>query len=423
MTLLPIEGNTARWSGEGRVRLALTYSARRGFDYFNVEACAALIDAIHGEFDRHVGEYLGNVFVGSFQDELPPLPLWGASFAKEFASGYGYDPVPLLDALWEDLGEQGAHLRHDYHATRATLSERAFFKPLFTWHEDRNMIVGVDQQNPARAGDPEGGVALYADYMKTHRWFSAPGSDHHGEAKIHSSLAHLYDRPRVWIESFHSSGWGGTLEETFDWLVPWLRAGANLYDPHASYYCTRGGWFEWAPPSTDWRQPYWRHYHVFANAVSRLCWLLTQGTHACDVAVLYPTATVQSGLGLDGGITPAARAAHDTYLKLVGSMVWFDQETGLLDAERVDFDVVDDDSVAGAAIQDGRLCVAGEAWRTVMLPGVRVAGTGHGQGAARLRRRWRQPDRDRRGAVPPDRNGGQRLARTAPAGGPGRGDR
>ena len=148
------------------------------------------------------------------------------------------------------------------------------------------MIIGVDQQNPARAGDPIGTVEIYADYMRTHRWFSAPGSDHHGEAKLHSSLAHLYDHPRVWIESFHSSGWDGTLEETFDWLVPWLRGGANLYNPHATYFATRGGWFEWAPPSTDWRQPYWRHYAVFANAVSRLCWLLTQGDQMrCSRAV------------------------------------------------------------------------------------------------------------------------------------------
>src|SRR3712207_7993343 len=43
-------------------------------------------------------------------------------------------------------------------------------------------------------------------------------------------------------------------------LLPWIGAGANLYDPHATYYSTRAGWWEWAPPATDWRQPYWRHY-------------------------------------------------------------------------------------------------------------------------------------------------------------------
>ena len=136
--------------------------------------------------------------------------------------------------------------------------------------------------------------------MRTHRWFSVPGSDHHGDAKIHSSLAHHYDRPRVWIESFHTSGWGGTLEETFDWLLPWIGAGANLYNPHATYYSTRAGWWEWAPPATDWRQPYWRHYEHFARAVARLCAALTWGHHACDVGVLFPAATARAALRLDG---------------------------------------------------------------------------------------------------------------------------
>ena len=144
--------------------------------------------------------------------------------------------------------------------TRAELAEEAFFRPFADWHEQHGLLVGCDQQDPARAGRPVDGVQLYADYARTHRWFSAPGSDHHGDARIHSSLAHLYGRPRTWIEAFHSTGWGGTLEETFDWLLPWLRAGATLYNPHAVYYTTRAGWWEWAPPSTDWRQPYWRHH-------------------------------------------------------------------------------------------------------------------------------------------------------------------
>jgi hypothetical protein len=369
--LVIVEG-VAQWTGNGRARVSLVYSAPRGFDYTSINACAALLDAIHGEFERHAGEYLSDVVVGSFQDELPPLPRWGSTFAQEFQQRHGYDIIPLLDALWEDLDGRERQGRHDFHETRAALAERAFFKPLFDWHDQRGLIVGVDQQNPARAGDPKGTVQIYADYMRTHRWFSAPGSDHHGEAKLHSSLAHHYDHRRVWIESFHSSGWGGTLEETFDWLVPWLRAGANLYDPHASYYSTRGGWFEWAPPSTDWRQPYWAHYRVFADAVSRLCWLLSEGTHRCDVAVLFPTATVQSGLGLDDTVSEEVTRAHDLYLDLVGRMVWFNQRTGLLDEIGVDYDILDDHSIANASIESGELVAANERFRTIILPSCSV---------------------------------------------------
>ncbi|MGW6499084.1 hypothetical protein ACWF7W_26935, partial [Nonomuraea angiospora] len=251
----------------------------RGFDYLSREACAVLLDRVHGEFERRVGHWFGKVIAGSFQDELPTVPTWSATFAEEYAARRGR-PFTLDAPDW-----------HAYQATRAELAEEAFFRPLAAWHERHGLLNGCDQQDPARAGLPVDGVRLYADYARTHRWFGAPGSDHHGDARLHSSLAHLYGRPRTWIEAFHSSGWGGTLEETFDWLLPWLRAGANLYNPHAVYYTTRRGWWEWAPPSTDWRQPYWRHHRVFADAVTRLCAALSLGRHACDVAVLLPPAT------------------------------------------------------------------------------------------------------------------------------------
>jgi hypothetical protein len=358
----------------GAQRLRVIYAVRRGFDYFGKEACATLLNTVHAEFAQRAHQYFGDVIVGSFQDELPSMPTWGSNILAAFAARNGYDLAPELGLLWEGDGEEAQRVRTDFHATRAALAEEAFFKPLFAWHEQYGLICGFDQQGPARAGDPVETVTLYADYLKTHRWFGAPGSDHHGEAKIHSSLAHLYDRPRVWIESFHSSGWGGTLEETFDWLLPWLRAGANLYDPHAVYYSTRGGWWEWAPPSTCWRQPYWRHYSLFAGAVSRLCYLLSQGDHLCDIGVLFPTVTVQAHTTPDGA-RPRARQAHDTYVEIVGRMVWFDAQPGVLDQDRRDYDILDDDSLQRATVENGVLSIGREHYRAIVLPGcVTLAG-------------------------------------------------
>ncbi|TDD44941.1 hypothetical protein E1286_25480 [Nonomuraea terrae] len=327
----------------------------RGFDYLSREACAVLLDRVHGEFERRVGHWFGRVIAGSFQDELPTLPTWSARFAEEHLARRG-------EAFSLDKPDWLAYQR-----TRAELAEEAFFRPLAAWHERHGLINGCDQQDPARGGHPVEGVQLYADYARTHRWFGAPGSDHHGDARLHASLAHLYGRPRTWIEAFHSSGWGGTLEETFDWLLPWLRAGATLYNPHAVYYTTRRGWWEWAPPSTDWRQPYWRHHRVFADAVTRLCAVLSQGRHACDVAVLLPTATAQAGTGLASVDADAARA-QEVYREIVGDMAWFATKPGVLDRLCLDADVIDEDSVRRAAVEDGRLAVSTEAYRAVVLP-------------------------------------------------------
>lgn len=369
----------ARWSGaeQGRHRVMLAYSLPQGFDYTSPDACAALLDIVHGEFERRLGKYLGDVIVGSFQDELPSMPTWSASYAEEFERRMGYRIEPVIAALWEDwpetepgrvsAGTESSRIRADYQRVRGALAEEAFFVPLYEWHERLGLTVGVDQQSPSRQGEPLGCTRQYADYARTHRWFSAPGSDHHGDAKIHSSLAHHYQRPRTWIESFHTSGWGGTLEETFDWLVPWLLAGATLYDPHAVYYSTRGGWWEWAPPSTCWRQPYWRHYKYFADTVSRLCWLLSQGHHVCDVGVLFPSATVQAGTLMDGAL-PSAERAHRTYLDLVGRMCWYNAKPGVLNRAHWDFDVLDDDTIANASVIDGTLRTRTESYRAVVLP-------------------------------------------------------
>ena len=364
-----LDGQVARFRGAGR--LMLFHVVERGFDYHSAAACRRLFAMVHGQFEQRVGHLFGSVIAGSFQDELPNMPTWSPDFDERFIAECGYDPLPQLAALWEDLGEQGARFRGDYHRVRGALAEQSFFRPLHEWHERHGLLCGVDQQIGAREGEPVASSEIYGDYVRTHRWFSAPGSDHHGDAKLHSSIAHHYDRPRVWIESFHTSGWGGTLEETFDWLLPWIGAGANLYNPHATYYSTRAGWWEWAPPATDWRQPYWRHYEPFARAVARLCSALTWGDHACEVGVLYPAATARAALRLDGA-GEAGRRAEALYLDIVGRMRWFDPRPGVLNRLARDFDVLDDDSVAAASVRDGELRIGREAYTAVVLPGCAV---------------------------------------------------
>ncbi|WP_210583579.1 glycosyl hydrolase [Streptomyces sp. GESEQ-35] len=354
------------------------------FDYLNPHAVEALMDAVHHEFDRSVPEYLGNVIAGSFQDELPGTNSWSRRFAEEFRTRRGYD---LLDHLPDLFGTRttarAAKVRADYYGVRTELTEEALFRPLAAWHRERGMLLGCDQSNPARAGYPAQSTQLYTDYFRTHRWFSAAGSDHHGDAKVHSSMAHLYGHERVWMEAFHSSGWGGTLEDTYDWLLPFLRSGANLFNPHASYFGTAGGWFEWAPPSTDWRQPYWKQYPAFSRAVARICSIMSWGSYDADVAVLHPTATMQSLVPLDapvrhfgdGRLGDGHAEADETqqhYLDLCGTNNWLRPRVGALDLNRVAFDVIDDDSIQRAKPVDGTLRIRDLDYSVVLLPSTSV---------------------------------------------------
>ncbi|WP_329264023.1 glycosyl hydrolase [Streptomyces sp. NBC_01478] len=375
----------------GRVRIPaaegtdvrLVVAVPTAFDYLDPHAVGLLLDAVHHEYDRRVPEYLGNVIAGSFQDELPGTNSWSHRFPAEFSARRGYDLLDHLPALFGQLTTRAAKIRADYYAVRAELTEEALFKPLAAWHHERGMLVGADQSNPARAGFPAQSTQIYTDYFRTHRWYGAVGSDHEGDSKVHSSMAHLYGHERVWIEAFHSSGWGGTPADTYDWLLPFLRSGANLYNPHASYFGTAGGWFEWAPPSTDWRQPYWQQYPAFSRAVARICSIMSWGTYSADVAVLHPTATMQSLIPLDtpvqhfgdGRLGNEHADVDETqrhYLDLCGTNNWVDPHLGSLDRHRISYDVIDDASVQRATAAEGALRVRDLAYRAVLLPSASV---------------------------------------------------
>lgn len=390
------DGRRVAVDGAGRAEkadgtpLRVVTTEPTAFDYLSTSAVALLMDHVHGELERRVGQHLGTTIAGSFQDELPATNSWTQDFPEEFRTRCGYDLLDHLPALFDRLevphrpGRPSAsEVRADYYAVRTALTEEALFRPLGRWHSERGMLVGADQTNPARQGLPTQSTQLYTDYFRTHRWYGAAGSDHEGDAKVHSSMAHQYGHPRVWLEAFHSSGWGCTLEEVWDWLLPFLRSGATLYNPHASYFGTAGGWFEWAPPSTDWRQPYWAHYPAFAAAVSRVTACLAWGTFEAGVALLHPTTTAQADLALDlpvhhfgardvGEQAAAADRAQQDYTALVGITNWFAPEPGLLDAAGIAFDVIDDASLQGAAVDAGRLVAREQRYSTVLLPSAQV---------------------------------------------------
>lgn len=367
-----LDGSAAEIETGTAERLALVYAVRQGYDLFSPVACQALLDTVHRQFQKRLPQHFGTTIVGSFQDELPELPTWGATFADSFFEVYGYRLEPRVHHLFEPGGDlEARRTRLHYHAHRAALAERAFFRPLFEWHEQNGLLCGCDQQSPAREARAVGCVSKYADYLQTHRWYAAPGSDVHGNSRLHGSIAFLNARPRVWLEGFHSTGWGGTLADTVDWMLPHFQSGANLYNPHAVYYGTRKGWWEWAPPSTCWRQPYARHYPPFADMIARLCKFLSTGVQQASVGVLFPTSTVQAGMGavraFDDAVA-ADQALHET----IGSMRWHQSQPGPLDSAGIDFHILDEHAIHTADCADGRITIRGVALRALILPGVTV---------------------------------------------------
>ena len=280
--------------------------------------------------------------------------LWNSYFADEFRKRKGYDIIPNLDALYANTGPDAPKIRIDYNDVLVSLSEENFFKPVYQWHQDRGMIFGCDHGGRGRD------VAEFGDYFRTQRWNQGPGSDQPFlskdivKAKVAASIAHLYERPRVWLEGFHSSGWGTSSAALTDAILANYVAGYNLMSFHGLYYSTMGGWWEWAPPDNHFRNPFWQQAGPLMECTERLSYLLSQGVHRCDVGILYPTEPVIAGIDGEKAVDAAFRAGENIYSK------------------GIDFDYIDYESLARCVIKDKKLHVAGEQYKVLIIPSMKV---------------------------------------------------
>lgn len=309
-----------------------------------------LVDAYFNRFEEKLDEQGRKGLNYFFQDELHyelNIHSWCEDMRAEFEQRKGYDILPYLPALWENIGSITPKIRLDYAQVVTELAEERYFKPIFDWHNDRGLIYGCD--NNGRGLEP----LQYMDYFRAISWFTAPGNDAPArgssfrQTKVSSSITHLYKRPRTWLEAFHSMGWDSNGEWLMSQLDHHLIAGGNLLCLHGLYYSTHGGWWEWAPPCFHFRMPYWPHMKRWLQYAERMSFVLSQGTHVCDIAVLYPTEAMQAypDVNLDS----------------------FWQVTDELSACGLDYDYMDYQSLQQAEVKEGQLHVSDEAYRVLIL--------------------------------------------------------
>ena len=290
-----------------------------------------------------------------FQDEMSyPINMlsWSSDFQQEFKERKGYDITPYLPALKEYIGPETPKIRMDYAEVLTDLAEERYYKPIYNWHAERGLIYGSD--NLGRGKDP----LAYVDYFRANSWYTAPGNDAPAkgssfiQTKVSSSIAHLYNRPRTWLEAFHSMGWGSSGEWLTQQIDHHFMAGGNLVCMHGLYYSTHGGWWEWAPPCFHFRMPYWPHMKGWLEYTERMSYVLSQGDHVCDIALMYPTESMQAypDATPDGAFATAQRLS----------------DAGL------DYDFLDFRSLRDAEIRDGRLHIGNESYRVMIISDMRA---------------------------------------------------
>lgn len=292
-----------------------------------------------------------------FQDELKfgvGDIIWTDDLNDEFKKQKGYDLFTVLPAMFIDIGTVTPKVRLDFMDVKVRLTEERYFKPIFEWHWKRGKIYGCDPEGRGKS------PGEYGDNFRAIRWYTAPGHDTpNGKAdlikgKVSSSIAALYRRPRVWLEGYHSLGWGATPEQIMYATNENFLYGCNLLNLHGLYYSTYGSYWEWAPPCYHFRMPYWDHMTVFLKYFERLSYLVSNSILQTDIAILYPVSTAQAKMGEETATSLAF-------------------ETGtLLFNNGYDFMFIDDQSVIRSELADGKMNVTDQSFKVLILPSMKA---------------------------------------------------
>jgi hypothetical protein len=321
-------------------------------DVLNPEAVACFIHLTHDRYHEHLKKFFGTTIIAMFTDEPHPLGKgphrtkrpqpYTSGFVDWLAKRWGTDPRPWLPSLWLDFGEGTAEFRERYARAVHERMQEVFYGAQSKWCREHGIAL---------TGHPSAG-----NEMSAMHWFQFPGQDIVGRsiepgkpsalegeqsvaAKAATSGARLHGRRRILTEVGGAYGWRLTLDE-LKWLYDWhLVRGNNLINPHAVFYsiCDRRAWE--SEPDIGVHNVWWPHFHRIAMYARRVSWLLSDGEHVCEVAILG-----------DGNNLPWGAAK-------------------VLCQNQIDFLYLDDKSVADATIEAGRLVVGEQRYRVVIMDG------------------------------------------------------
>ena len=292
------------------------------------------------------------------EQDHPPFVPWVGTFPEAFIKAKGYDLTSSLCALFCSETEEACYIRQDFYDVMTRLYVDAFYVQIATWCRAHGILSSGHVLNEEWLGTH---VACHGDLFAALRRLDLPGIDLLGAdpvsmlnglgfmtAKQAASVAHLTGSEEVHCESSgamplaHRIGQGNLLNVM----------GVNQI---TSY---------WGCDVIDEAE-----YRAYNDYMGRLALLLRGGRHVCDVALLYPiraawsTFVPHSPLGSANIDSPAFNAQLD---RLGGT--GYAQPVRDLLQNQIDLDIIDEQAILEARIESGRLCVAQERYRIIVIP-------------------------------------------------------
>ncbi|MBO9610540.1 MAG: hypothetical protein J7639_31595, partial [Paenibacillaceae bacterium] len=289
------------------------YNGSTYLDTLNPEATEAFLRSTHEKYKAHCGDKLGRSIHGIFTDEphrgslfdgfglankdAEWLAPWTYSLFDEFREMFGYDleaRLPELFLLPE--GQAVSQVKWHYVELLQTMFLEHFAKPVQEWCTRNGLLLTghiLHEDSLAAQTAVSGSMMRYYEHM------DIPGIDHLTEgnrkywiAKQLASAARQLGRKWQFSELYGATGWQMPFEGhkyVGDWQALF---GINVRAHHLSWYTMAGESKRDYPASISYQSAWWRDYRYVETYFSRIGYIISQGTQACEVLVINPVESV-----------------------------------------------------------------------------------------------------------------------------------
>ena len=319
----------------------------------------------------------GRSLVGFYSDEPAmhyfltagdnPIVPWTKNMFRRFAERNGYDLRSRLIDLFFDVRPDAARTRHDFYSTTTELYSRAYYHQIRDWCREHGVLFTAHllYEEWLRAMvRVEGNLFRHYEQMDVtavDHLYPVIGTreqpDQHVAMKVASSAAHHTGSPRLICESFGGIFMDATMQR-MKWIADWEYVlGVNLLNPHGFHYTFEGARKRDWPPSMFYQYPWWPWYGEFSAYISRTSELLSGGRHVAKVAVLWPINAMFASY-LPQTRTPQSQAVEHGLNVLTDTLLRLHH----------DFDYLDEEVLATAEVDGGRVRVADEDYELVVVP-------------------------------------------------------
>jgi len=317
-------------------------------DHFSMEAIQNHLKFVADPLIQACGK---NIPYSVFSDSLEIYESdWTPDFLEEFRARRGYDLTPHLPEFAAGTTPEAADLRYDWGRTLAELIDEHYLTPLNTWAREhhtrfRSQSYGtpaVTLSSNALVDLPEGEGSQWHGPFSYTRWAT--------------SASHLYGQTITSSETWtwlHSQPFRATPLDMKAEADTFFLQGINQLVGHGWPYSPPSagdpGWSFYAAAVFNDHNPWWMVMPDVTAYLSRVSYLLRQGTPQSDVAVFLPEEDAQA----------LFRPGHVSVSDEMASLLGPDLVPAILDAG-YNFDFIDSAAIDREGIH----------YPVLVLPGV-----------------------------------------------------